>query len=282
MTEPARASASVDPPKADTRDLLSRGYEPVTAFDWFMVVLGAANVLMLIVRDAYASVLPTATQRLIVGIDLAIVALFALEFLVELKRSNDRLRYIVSHWYDAVGLIPISNWWLRSFRLVRLLRIYVVKHFPAETQPGRTWVQAFVRGVIGHYRDVLLEEITDPIILASLDTLQPPLVRSRFAETLGETLEERRDQLRYVVEEAVSNARGLGAVMSLPKGRELVRGVTDSALDAVIETLKSDEINEVISEAIRDVLDEVRERVAEKEYQLKGTSRLIPRARPAG
>jgi hypothetical protein len=246
-----------------------------------MVVLGAANVLMLIARDAYASVLSTTTQRLILGIDLAIVALFAIEFLVELKRAEKKVLYIVSHWYDVVGLVPLSNWWLRSFRLIRLLRIYVVKNFPAETEPGRTWIQALVRGVIGHYKDVLLEEITDPIIIASLDTIQPPLVRARFADTLGQTLEERRDQLRYVVEEAVSNARGIGPLMKVPKGREIVGGITDSALDAIIQTLKSDEINQVISEAIRDVFEEVRERVAEKEYALQGRSRLLPRARPA-
>ncbi len=254
----------------------SRGFEPVLKEDWVMLTIAVIDILALIARDVYGSFIPPLADRIIVGADLAIIAIFAIEFLAEMRRASSKLGYTRTHWYELVGMVPIAHWGFRMFRLVRLLRIYVVKTYPPEVRPERDWSHALVRGMIIHYRNVLLEEITDPIVLTSINVIEGPLVRARFAHTIGDTLEERRVNIQTVVEDAIRQTRGVGHILSTRYGRQLVETITDNVLENVVQTLRSEELNEVISESIQDVLNEVRERVKEKEYKLDGGGALRP------
>lgn len=268
-------------PESDA-ELLSRGFEPVGREDWVMLVIAAADVLLLLAKDVYGSFLPQLAERIIVGVDLVIVGIFAIEFLTEMFRASSKLRYTKNHWYEVVGLVPIAHWGFRAFRLVRLLRYWVVLHVPPGRYHDRSWHAALVRGIIGHYRGVLLEEITDPIVLASISAIEGPLTRARFAGTIGERLDTRRENIQAVVREAVENTKGVGPLLSTRTGRRLVIQVTNEVLDQVILTLESDELNQVLSESIQDVLDELREKVREKEYRVAGGSRLRPAFGPRG
>lgn len=265
-----------DEPADDLADRLSRGFEPVTSGDWLLIGVAVVDILLLVARDVYGGFLPGLADTMIVWIDLGILAVFALEFLGEMRRASNRIAYVRNHWYEVVGMVPVAHWGFRVFRLVRLLRIYVVTSYPLERAPQRDWSYALVRGLIIHYRNVLLEEITDPIVLTSIDVIEGPLVRSKFAETVGETLEERREHIHVVVEDAVRHTRGLGHVMDTRYGRRLVATITDSVLDTTVHTLESEELNEVISESIADVLQEVRSKVKDKDYALDGGSRFRP------
>lgn len=53
------------------------------------------------------------------SIDLALTAVFILEFGSRLLASHDRTRYLRGHWIDAVAIIPA----IRGARLLRLLRL---------------------------------------------------------------------------------------------------------------------------------------------------------------
>lgn len=271
-----------DPESESAEELLSRGFEPVGRADWVMLVIAALDVLLLLAKDVYGAFMPTLAEQIIVGVDLVIVGIFAIEFLTEMFRASSKVRYTKNHWYEVVGLVPIAHWGFRAFRLVRLLRYWVVMNVPAEQYHDRSWHAALVRGIIGHYRGVLLEEITDPIVLASINAIEGPLTRARFAGTIGDRLDTRRDDLHTVVREAVETTKGVGPLLSTKAGRRLVVQVTDEVLDQVILTLRSDELNEVLGESIQDVLNELREKVREKEYRVAGGSRLRPAFGPSG
>lgn len=260
----------------DLAHRFSRGFEPVTAGDWVLVTIALLDVLMLLARDVYGNVLPPLAVDVIIWVDLAILAIFALEFLAEAKQASSWLLYTRNHWYEVVGMIPIAHWGIRSFRLVRLLRMFVVSYYPPEKKPERDWSFALVRGLITHYRSVLVEEITDPIVLTSIDVIKGPMVRARWAGTVGESLEERREHIHVVVDDALRHTDGMNYLMRTRHGQRMAKRVTDTVLDTVIHTLESDELNEVIGESVGEVLDELREKVKEKEYRETGGSRFRP------
>lgn len=260
----------------DLADRLSRGFEPVTSRDWVMLSIAVIDILLLVARDVYSGFLPALADTTIVWIDLGILAVFALEFAWEISKASRKIAYVRNHWYEVVGMIPIAHWGVRSFRLVRVLRIYVVKSFPRERKPERDWSYALVRGLIVHYRNVLVEEITDPIVLTSINVIKGPMVRARWAETVGDSLEERREHIHTVVDDTMENTDGMGHLMRTRAGRRLVSRVTDAALDSVIHTLQSEELNEVIGESVGEILDELHEKVQEKDYARTGGSRFRP------
>jgi ribosome-associated translation inhibitor RaiA len=260
----------------DLGDLLSRGFEPVNAGDWVMVALAVVDILLLVARDVYAEFLPGYFETTIVAVDLAILAIFALEFLGEIRQATKKWAYTRNHWYELVGIVPVAHWGFRAFRLVRLLRIYVVETYPLEDVPERDWSYALVRGLINHYKGVLLEEITDPIILTSISTLRDPMVRARWTETIGGSLEDHREEIHTSVSQALEENPRVGPLVRTRPGKRLVREVTDATLDSMIHTLQSEELNEVVAESIDEVLDELSDRVREKEYRQKGGTMFRP------
>lgn len=241
-----------------------------------MLTLAVLDLLLLVARDVYADFLPGYADLAIVVADLVILAIFAIEFLAELRQATDNLAYVRNHWYEVVGMIPIAHWGIRVFRLVRLLRMYVVHTYPPERVGDRDWSYALVRGLISHYKNVLLEEITDPIVLASISTIRGPMVRARWADSVGSSLEDHRGQIQTAVRNSLEENDRVSMLMRTRPGKRLAREVTDATLDSVIHTLQSDELNDVIAESVDDVLDELAERVREKEYRERGGSRLRP------
>lgn len=71
-------------------------------------------------------------------IDLALVAVFLVDFVVRALRAADRREYLRRHWYDVLGLIPLyaeSLSWLRLARLVRVARILRLLRVLSTTKP---------------------------------------------------------------------------------------------------------------------------------------------------
>lgn len=261
---------------ASLPERLSRGFEPVTVRDWTLVGLAVVSIALLVARDVYGGFLPPWADQAIVAADLGILLIFAGEFLYEIRRASNRLVYARNHWYELVGMVPIAHWGFRAFRLVRLLRMYVVKRFPEEVEPERDWSYALARGIIVHYRNVLLEEITDPIILTSLNVLEGPLTRAQHAKALGASIDERRAEIHAIVRSSIQNTKGLKHLAGTRYGERLIHTVTETTLETTVHTLESEELNQVISDSIQSVLDEVRSKVRQKSYALDGGSRFHP------
>ncbi len=62
------------------------------------------------------------TYRILIGIDTIICSLFLIQLTVDLFRSNNRIRYLQSHWIDFVASIPLIEP-LRYGRIIQILRV---------------------------------------------------------------------------------------------------------------------------------------------------------------
>lgn len=272
--------ASPSPTDDDTRDRLSRGLEPVGTGEWVMLGLAAVNVLLLFVADSYAVFLPALVAKLVIPIDLALVVIYGLEFLGRLGRTDRKLAFVKNHWYDVVGLVPISSVTFRAFRLVRLVRIYVVSRLDWEGEPS--WHKAFVRGVIRRYLDILLQELTAPIMFAGVQMVKKPLRKARFAALMGKIIDTQRRQVHAVVGVTLENTKGVKQMAGTKAGQRLTEAVTEAVLDTVVDTLKSDEMNELVANATEDVLNEVTSNMTGAEAPVaEAVEAAGPDARPA-
>lgn len=257
-----------EPSPSDEADRLARGLEPVTVGEWIMVGLAGLDVLLLLLQDAYATLLPDLVAMAVYPIDLAIVGIFAVELVVRSGRARSRSAYVRSHWYDVIGLIPIASVGLRAVRLVRLARIYVVQRLDWEGE--RSWEFALVRAVIVRFRDVLLEEITTPVIMAGIRLVKAPLKRARFASVVGSTIDTQRRQVHAVVRASLRNTKGVKRLAGTKAGQRLTEEVTELVLDSVVDTLHSDEMNDLVANSVEDVLVAVADNVKDSAYEFSG------------
>lgn len=239
---------------------LSRGLEPVTGAEKVMAGLGVLNVLLLVLHDAYAAVLPELVTWAVFPVDLVLVGVFAVEIVVRARRASSTVGYLRTHWYDVVGVVPVASTTFRAFRLVRLVRMYVAAHtdWTAET----SWHAALVRGLVVRFRGVIVEEITAPILRAGLRLSLVPLRRARLASVAGRTIEAQRSQIKAVVRRSLDSTKGLSHLSGTRAGERVADAVTDTVLDTVVGTLDSEEMNALIADSVEDAVAELSRNVS--------------------
>jgi voltage-gated potassium channel len=259
----APPGASLEPP-GRSGEGPAKG-ERVSWVDWFVVALAVVSLGLVIAHE----MLPTYLQerpdllRWFIVADLAICGVFAIEFLVRMRGQPSKWSYVKSRWYDVVGMVPVSHPFFRGFRLIRVVRIVVVtSRFVRAT--NRSFGEMLVESSLRKFRDVVVEVIGGAIMLRSLRTVEPWLVEARFAERIGEAMEHRRDDLHRMVQDAMSRLPG-GKLLRLRPVRGMVSSAEIAAVQAVIDVLKSDELNRVVQQSTANILEELRQQVARQE-----------------
>jgi hypothetical protein len=219
--------------------------------DFFMLLLLVINLFLLIVDVLYsidvirgwlldyvpklaAAYQPIHEKFLL--IDLCFVSLFLTEFVVRWSvsvRQKTYLRwyfYPFIHWYDLVGCIPLGA--TRIFRFLRVFSIvYRLQKFGI-IDLRETGLYRFV----WFYYEVLLEELTDRVIIKSLSDLQGELEgNSQIVEDiLQQVVYTRKETLASWVSLSMSHVGN-----SIERNKEGI--VTQHLIDSVSEAMSKNE-----------------------------------------
>jgi voltage-gated potassium channel len=94
--------------------------------DVVMVALAFVSIAILVVE--WQVDLSPERERQLLYLDLAIVAIFWIEYLGRLRAHKDRWAFVRANWYELPGMVPILPGMqgygaVRLFRLLRILRI---------------------------------------------------------------------------------------------------------------------------------------------------------------
>jgi voltage-gated potassium channel len=258
--------------------------EPTTprrigARDWIMIALAIVSVLVLVMAEAFGFLLdgrPSWRLWLIVA-DVALCGVFFVEFLVLLVRSDDRLAFVKGRWYDLIGMIPITHPLLRGFRLLRIVRVFVVAS-RLKRGADLAFGDAIVERLAARYRDVLVEAVETRILLRSLDVVEPPLVRSRLPAKIADALDRRRGDLSTAVHSSLQKVPIVRQLLKLNLSQDLLRAVEDVVLETVVTAMRSDEINRIVQESFEQGFGELRRAVLEKEAAVAAPGAPSPAA----
>lgn len=104
----------------------TRRARSAVGLDLAMVALAMVSIALL-AWEQYASLAPQ-SQRLLLFLDIAIVAVFWFEYAWRWSRSPGKWAFVRANWYELPGMIPILPGMerygtIRLFRLLRILRI---------------------------------------------------------------------------------------------------------------------------------------------------------------
>ena len=83
-----------------------------------MAALAVAYVVVGFVADEA----PPGMQATLAAVELALTAVFVMEFASRFLATYDRVRYLRGHWVDVIALVPTARG-VRLLRLLRLLRL---------------------------------------------------------------------------------------------------------------------------------------------------------------
>jgi hypothetical protein len=183
------------------------------AVDLLMIILVMVNLVWIVfdslfagkfVQDVFKSYMPRFYQvyhhrihQHFLYYDLGFVFIYVVEILVRWAISVRQRAYQkwyfypFAHWYDVLGCIPIGS--LRALRLLRIVSLVIRLHKRGAIDLTNTTVYLF----LAKYRDVLVEEISDRVIIRMLEAIEDelrygsPVVR----RILTDVLEPRREPL---------------------------------------------------------------------------------------
>jgi hypothetical protein len=253
-------------------------------FDWLFAVEAIRGFLGRTV-PGFAGWYAEVVHPNFVLIDLVFVAVFLTDFLVSwivamVKKLYHRwFFYPFVHWYDLLGCVPLAG-----FRFLRLLRVITILYRLhrtgiidlADSPPGRA---------VGKYYGVLLEEVSDRVIIKMLSDAQDeikrggPLLDQIVSEVLaprkGELVEwmSRRLQavaasnyeryrgqlesyIRHQVDRALSDNTEFAMLQTVPIAGALIRNRVERGMTQMVTSVLNGLASDLASERNKPVVDE--------------------------
>jgi voltage-gated potassium channel len=227
---------------------MDRPTSGIGAVDWAMSALTVVAVGLL----GCVTFLPVSAQtgqRVFVA-DAIACAIFALEFLWRWRRDGWHRRFLSRHWYEVIGMLPVSHPALHAQQLLRAV-VLVVR---VERAIERVFGARIVATLIGK----VVETIKRPITVAVLDEVVDVLQTGSYSRNVARALEENRGELRAMILEKIKQDRAAGRLSVLPFHDDVVRLVADTMLRVVHEMLNDPRTDELVADMLRENVEQIR------------------------
>lgn len=228
---------------------------PALWTDFLMLALAAVSVV-LVCWITFFEVAPE-TYRVIVGVDYAICAVFAIEFLWRWRRAGWPWTFPFVYWYEVLGMIPVASPFFRAFRLLRIVVILVRLARVAD----RVFGDRVTAAVINHSVGTIVEVIKRPMTIAIMEEVTAVLRTGHYTRNIAVALEENRNELDEMIVEMIKNDPQTGRVRYIPFHDEIIRLVADTVFRILFQVLADPRTDELVSDMIRENVDQIRESV---------------------
>lgn len=232
--------------------------------------------------------------REVIIADAVITAIFLVDFLIE-NRGKSPGRMLRDSWFDIVGLVPMiafvymeariggysfpavfneqvrlaggaaaGGGLLRLFRFVRIVRIVqAFSRFLRAT--NMTFGEQVTKRVFDKYRRIIVAELTTPIMVAGISVTQEIVIRMKFLEAAGKSLDAKRPEIHAAVLEALKKNKVPDNFLAQPMVERIVNDVEKAVVDTVVTTLTGPEINKLVQEMIVEVMENFKQQLQSPE-----------------
>lgn len=233
----------------------------VTPLDLSMLLLAIVSIGLLC-WETFGSV-DASTRRWIIGIDDAVCAIFAAEFLWRWRRDQWSRRFVLRNWTDVLGMVPVSSPAFRGFRLFRVIRIVILL-----ARFGRAADRALGPGFSSRLLDrlsrPLIDAVSGSVTLAVLDEVADVLKAGTYTRNVVRALDENEHELRALIAEKLRQNPQTGRLARLPFYDEIVRSTVDAGLTLAREVLNDPRTDELVADVLRVNIDQLRAAVQAK------------------
>lgn len=228
---------------------------PALWTDFLMLALAVISVVV-VCWITFFEVSPE-TYRVIVGVDYAICAVFAMEFLWRWHRAGWSWTFPFVYWYEVLGMIPVTSPFFRAFRLLRIVVILVRLARVAD----RAFGDRVTAAVINHSVGTIVEVIKRPMTIAVMEEVAAVLRTGHYTRNIAAALEENRSELDEMIVEMIKNDPQVGRVRYIPFHDEIIRLAADTVFRILFQVLADPRTDELVSDMVRENVDQIRESV---------------------
>lgn len=269
-------SPSAANPAAD--DALTAVARRVPMLDWLLLALALISIGLLS-YETWGGVTPE-QSRLLIRIDQAICAIFAIEFTWRWARDGWTRSYVARNWYEVLGMIPFAEPGLRGFRLFRVVRIAILlSRFGIAAD--RALGSGYTYRLLTRIQNRILQAIGGMITLAVLAEVSNVLRRGTYTRNIARALEENDRELRAMIADKLAQNPHTRTLSRLPFYDDIVRSVVDAGLGLTHDVLNDPRTDELVADILRENLDQLRAALQDQEDAKHQGSPTTPRNPPA-
>lgn len=205
-------------------------------------------------------------------VDIGLVALYGGAFGTKWVLADDPVRWLRRNALNALGVLPLT---VNLFEPVIADRYYIVVQFVIVVlRAGEALDRAFgarvLHGLFERYRSMVVEELTDPLLMRLAIALEESVVGRDYAAAIGRRVEERRDLMRAAVARGIQASPKLTRLYAFGPVQRKVDETTEELVDALAAALTSPEVNQLIREGLQDAFAELKDNIRERKWQEKG------------
>lgn len=234
----------------------------VGIIDWLMLALAVLSIGLL--SYALLAEIPAERRYTIFLIDTAICGIFAVEFVARWVGDDRPRTFPLRRWYEILGMIPVAHPALRSFRLLRLVRIVVLlSRFGRATD--RALGEEFTYRLTRRFRGAVADALGDAVTLRMMDEIEDVVAQGAFTRNLATTLEENQPRIHGIIVEKVRRDRTVGRLRYLPFFNDLVDTMAVVAQRVLIEFLRDPRADGLGKAVLQENLAQLRTAIQQRE-----------------
>lgn len=202
-------------------------------------------------------------------IDLVLVALYGSAFLFKWIVAEKRMRWLGKNAVNALGVLPLTFPFLVPDRFFIVVQVIIIVLRTGEAL-DRAFGARVLRGLFDRYQYMLVEELTDPLLMRLAIVLEDAVTSRDYAAAIGKRLDERRDLVEAAVTRAIEASPKLKRLNEFGLVNRWVDEAREEIVDAATAALTGPELNLIIREGLQDAFTELKKGIAEKKWREKG------------
>lgn len=232
------------------------------------ILILAFTSLMVFLLDR-TNALPADEQNGLRVVDLVLVGLYGAAFLFKVMVVEAPARWLRRYWIYALGVFPLTIPILVPTRFFIVVQVIILILRTGEAI-DRAFGARVLRGLFERYRYMLIEELTDPLLMRLAIVLEDSMVNRDYAAAIGKRLDERRDLIEKAVDRAIASSPKLQRITSFGVVDRWVDETREEMVDALTAMLTGPELNQIIREGLQDAFGELKSGIAARKWQSKG------------
>ncbi|MBI3396034.1 MAG: hypothetical protein HY042_09375 [Spirochaetia bacterium] len=230
---------------------------PGTPYEYFLLTLAAADVVLLFARQSYAEFIAAEWSRAVIAFDFGVLFLWLIDFVARARREKDRLQFVLTHWYEILGMVPVFM--VRPLLLLRAAKLAIAFYKLGSSEQDVS--RLLTRDITFRFRDVIVDTIADAVFLQSLDRVEEVMVRLDYHKLAQKAFGDHEAKLRDVVNEALHSKSVVGDLSKVPFMSPIANKLGEEVSRVIVEILETEVTGNIMKGITQGILIEMRERV---------------------
>jgi hypothetical protein len=235
-------------------------------------ILGLAFTSLLVFVLERTRSLPQDESDLLRFIDLTLVILYGGAFGTKWVLADRPASWIQRNALLALGAFPLT---INVFGFIVADRYFIIVQvvillLRTGEALDRAFGERILRGLWDRYRSMIVEELTQPILMRLAVVLEESVVHRDYAGAMGRRLDERRDLVEAAVKRAIQASPKLSRLSKFGPVERWIDETTHEIVDAAHAALTGEEVNTLIRESLQEAFGELKAGIAARKWQGKG------------